>query len=180
MKDLMLDSETLGIGPDGALVSIGAVFFDEDAGTLGDTFYRNINLATAVRDGGVMDPGTVMWWLGQDDAARNAIRFNGEDIRVALAAFKSFIESRVRVDEVRVWGCSPTFDCQKIDRAMARAGLKTPWKYFLERDYRTIRERNLSVEQDVRTGLHNALDDAIFQAKHLMKIRAAQKAMVTQ
>lgn len=169
MNDLMLDTETMGMGEAGALIAIGAVFFDENTG-LGAEFYRTINLATAVNRGATIDASTVMWWLGQDEAARNAVRFNGYHIDDALADFVAFFKKHGNND-TRVWGCSPTFDCEKVNSALKRSGLKTPWKYFLERCYRTVRERNQSVEPDVRTGLHNALDDAKFQASHLIKIR---------
>lgn len=176
--DLMLDVETMGTGPDGALVAIGAVFFNETSGQLGPEFYRTINLATAVQRGGEIDAATVMWWLAQDDAARNSIRFNGYHIDEALADLSAFIATHSRVPDVRVWGCSPTFDCEKVSRALARSGLPAAWRYFNERCYRTVRERNRSVEQDERAGLHNALEDAKFQARHLIKIRAhhAKKA----
>lgn len=169
MNDLMIDVETMGLGADAALLAIGAVFFDENTG-LGAEFYRTINLATAVNRGATMDAGTVMWWLGQDDAARNAVRFNGYHIDDALADFVAFFKKHGSND-TRVWGCSPTFDCEKVNSSLKRSGLKTPWKYFLERCYRTVRERNQSVVPDERTGLHNALDDAKFQALHLVKIR---------
>lgn len=169
MLDLMLDCETMGTGPDAALVSIGAVFFSERDGALGDTFYRVINLATAVRSGGQIDPGTVMWWLAQDDAARTAIRTGTSDITEVLTEFQAFVKRGG--PDVRVWGCSPTFDCLKVERSMKRVGLTVPWKYFNERDYRTVRERNKSIKLNERTGLHNALDDAKFQALHLIKIR---------
>jgi exodeoxyribonuclease VIII len=176
MFDVMLDVESMGTGPDGALLAIGAVFFDENKGVLGDEFYRTINLATAVRDGGETDPATIMWWLGQDDAARNAVRFNGYDIVEALTDFCAFVNNRVRTEDARMWGCSPTFDCLKIERALKRCKLPVPWKYFNERCYRTIRERNKSTLPIERTGLHNALDDAKYQATHLIRIRHGAKA----
>jgi hypothetical protein len=91
MNDLMLDVECMGMGATGALVSIGAVFFDEHKGQLGAEFHRAINLATAVQRGGTLDPSTIMWWLGQDEAARNSVRFNGEHIDYALKEFHDFV-----------------------------------------------------------------------------------------
>lgn len=178
MNDLMIDVETMGTETDAALVAIGAVFFDENKGT-GAEFYRTINLATAVARGGTIDAATVIWWLGQDDAARNAIRFNAYHIDEVLADFVAFFKKHGNND-TRVWGCSPTFDCEKVSSALKRSGIAVPWKYFNERCYRTIRERNKSVTLTERTGLHNALDDAKFQANHLIKIRKyhAQKAAV--
>lgn len=177
MNNLMIDVESMGTGPDGALIAIGAVFFDERTGQLGNEFYRTINLATAVATGGEIDPATVMWWMAQDDATRNAVRFNTYHIQEALDDFCAFITAvSVGGVDLMVWGCSPTFDCLKIERAMKRLAIQVPWKYFNERCYRTIRERNRSVVQDERVGLHNALDDAKFQALHLIKIRSAQRA----
>lgn len=173
MINLMVDTETMGMSASGALVGLGAVFFDERKG-LGDSFYRAINLATAVRGGGTLDASTVMWWLAQSQEARNAIMFNTCAIDEVMHDFHSFVTTRARLEDVRVWGCSPSFDCEKIASAMKRAGIAIPWKYFNERCYRTIRERNKDVALDERTGLHNALDDAKFQANHLVKIHHAK------
>ena len=82
--DLMIDTETAGLPPTGALLSIGAVFFDIKTQTLGPTFLRTINRATAVRDGGTLTPSTILWWLGQSDEARKGVRFGRLDIRVVL------------------------------------------------------------------------------------------------
>lgn len=177
MDDLMLDTESAGTGPDGALMAIGAVFFDESTGQLGPTFYRNIHLATAVNAGGEMDASTVLWWLGQPDEVRNAVRFSAEPIGDVLRDFAAFCEQHgPGLKDLRVWGCSPTFDCQKVERAMWRLGRQAPWLYFNERCYRTVRERAHSVPLDERSNLHNALEDAKFQAMHLIKIAAARRA----
>lgn len=177
MNDLMFDVETMGLSTKAALVGIGAVFFNEETG-LGLEFYRAIHLTTAVDRGGEMDPGTVTWWLGQTDAARNAIRFSTYHIDEALQDLSNFITTNCNARDVRVWGCSPTFDCEKISTAMTRSGIAVPWSYFNERCYRTVRERSKSVLMDERTGLHNALEDAKYQALHLVKIRKAHRARV--
>lgn len=176
MNNVMLDCETMGTGPDGALVSIGAVFFDEATGQMGDEFYRVVNLATAVAEGGQIDASTVMWWMAQDDAARQAIRFNNVHIREALQDFIDWCGRRASEADLVVWGCSPTFDCLKVERAIKRLGLRMPWRYYNERCYRTVRERAPSVELDEREGHHNALEDAKYQARHLLKIAAARRA----
>ena len=49
--DCMIDVESMGKGADAALVALGAAFFDIRTQTIGPTFLRTINLATAVRDG---------------------------------------------------------------------------------------------------------------------------------
>ena len=177
LRDLMVDTETTGTGPNAAVVSIGAVFFSEHTGQLGATFKRNIHLATAVARGFVIEPAAVLWWMQQPDAARNAAFLQGEQIEKVMQEFHNWIVANgPGIDDLRVFGCSTAFDCVKLDAHFKACGIKTPWHYWAERCYRTIRDRNRNVEEDERTGLHNALDDAIFQAKHLIKIRHAKKA----
>lgn len=170
----MIDTETAGKGPNGALLSIGAVFFNAQTCTLGPTFVRTIHLATAVRDGGVIDPSTFIWWLGQSDAARDAVRFGGQDIRVVLTEFSAWIAETCRVEDVRPWGNSAAFDLTKIGSAYQRADMQEPWYFTNERCFRTVRNMFPQVEYDPSEkgeGAHNALADAVFQAEHLFKIK---------
>lgn len=177
MIDVMIDTETMGTGPDGALMSIGAVFFDEASGQLGAEFYRNIHLATAVNAGAEMDASTVLWWLSQPDEARLALRMSAEPIGDVLTALANWLRQHGPGDaDLRVWGNSPSFDCVKVERAMTRLGMTVPWRYYNERCYRTVRERAPSVELDERQGLHNALEDAKYQARHLLKIAGVRRA----
>ena len=46
--DCMVDLETTGLPPNGALLSIGGVFFDTHTGTLGPTFSQVVHLGSAV------------------------------------------------------------------------------------------------------------------------------------
>lgn len=180
MKNCMLDTESIGLNPDAALVSIGAVMFDENGG-LGASFYRVIHLATSVNAGFKMEPGAVLFWLSQPDEARNAILFNALPMVDVMKEFADWLTAQCPREEVLVWGCSPAFDCIKVEAHCKAAGVRTPWSYYNERCYRTIRERNKVVEEDERIGLHNALDDAKHQALHLIKIRkyhASKKASV--
>lgn len=177
--DLSVDLETMGLPPDGAIVSIGACFFDLEKCEIGPTFSRVINLATAVRDGGVIAPSTLMWWLGQSEAARRGIMFNAEDIRVVLTDFAAFIETHSRRQDVRVWANGSDFDNTLLNSAYLRADMKTPWSPFKNRCFRTVRNMYPSVEyntDDKGEGAHNALTDAIFQAKHLFRIKNRSKA----
>lgn len=173
MNNIMLDVESMGRDANAALVAIGAVFFDEHTGQLGPTFYRAIHLSTSVNLGFKMEPATVLFWLGQPEEARRAILFNSVHVADAFADFVDWVKEHGPKDkaELRMWGCSPTFDCVKVEAHLKALDLEVPWFYWAERDYRTIRERNKVVPQDERTGLHNALEDAKFQASHLIKIR---------
>jgi len=178
--DLMIDVESAGKGATGALMSIGAVFFNyTNECVLGPTFNKVIHLATSVRDGGTMDPSTFLWWMRQSQEARFAVAFGGGEVREVLAEFTKFIEETSTVKDVRPWGNSPKFDMQKIEHAYKGARLPVPWHFTNERCFRTVRCLHAHVVYDPKekgTGNHNALDDAIFQAKHLFKIRNYRKA----
>lgn len=172
--DLMIDEETAGLPPTGALLSIGACFFDIEKREIGPTFLRTVNLATAVRDGGTIDASTFIWWLGQSQAARDGVRFSGSDIRTVLQEFADFVDEHSRTQDVRPWGNSSTFDLTILGGAYRRAGMKTPWYFTNERCFRTVRNLYSSVVYDPSEkgdGAHNALADAVFQAEHLFKIK---------
>lgn len=177
--DLMIDTETAGLPPTGALMSIGAVFFDLKTQTMGPTFLRTVHLATSVRDGGTIDPSTFMWWLGQSDEARHGVRFGGQDIRKVLQDFSDWIKETCRHEDVRPWGNSNSFDLTIVGGAYKRADIKTPWYWTNERDFRTVRNLYSAVEYNPAEkgdGGHNALADAQFQVEHLFKIANRNKA----
>lgn len=173
-EDLMLDLETMGMAPSGAIIGMGACFFDLKTCTVGPTFYRAVNLATAVRDGGTLNPSTIMWWMGQSQEAREAVRFSATDIRSVLIEFSDFVAEHSSAKAVRPYGNASGFDLTILGGAYERVGMKSPWHYLNERCFRTIRCMYPAVEynpDDKGTGAHNALADAIFQAMHLFKIK---------
>ena len=176
--DLMCDLESAGLPPDGAIISVGACFFDLDKCEIGPTFKKNINLGTAVRDGGTMDPGTFLFWMRQPEEARLAAINDTYDVRQVLQEFSDFIAEHSRHQDVRIWGNSISFDMTLLNSAYLRAGMKTPWSPFRERCFRTVRNMYPSVEYNTDEkgdGAHNALTDAIFQAEHLFRIKNRNK-----
>ena len=175
--NLVIDLETMGGAPTGAIMQIGAVFMNYRERKLGPTFLRNVHLATAVRDGGTIDASTVIWWLGQSDEARK-VRFNGVDIKEVLREFKLWVAGVCRLEDVRVWGNSNAFDLTILGGAYQRMGIEPPWYWTNERDFRTLRNMHPSVVYDTDEKgkeAHNALADAIFQAKHMFKIADSSK-----
>uniref|UniRef100_UPI00050A7E94 3'-5' exonuclease n=1 Tax=Escherichia coli TaxID=562 RepID=UPI00050A7E94 len=56
------------------------------------------------------------------------------------------------------------------------SGIPCPWRYYNDRDVRTIVELGKAIDFDVRTAIpfegerHNALDDARYQAKYVSAI----------
>lgn len=171
MNDLSVDIESMGQTPGSAVVGIGACFFDTATGQIGDSYYQAVNLATCVRAGLTMDPGTVMWWMQQSEEARNAICFTTIQLEVALREFAEWIHARCPRDAVRPWLRGPSFDAALLTAAYRATGIELPWFYWNERCHRTLTARNPSVEPPERLGtFHNAKDDAIHQARWLIAI----------
>lgn len=174
----MIDLETMGLPPTGAIIGLGACFFDLNTRTIGPTFYRAINLATAVRNGGTITPSSVMWWLGQSQEARDAVRFSAININTALTEFTEFIAEHSRVQDVRVYGNASGFDLTILQSAYKAAGVAVPWYYTNEMCFRSVRNMYPLVEynpDDKGKDAHNALSDAIFQSHHLFKIKDRNK-----
>lgn len=170
MRDVMIDLETMGTTPGSAIVSIGACFFDRAIGAIGDTFEASISLKSCVAAGLTLDPDTVMWWLGQSDAARGKLTgTTGRPLADELFSFAGWLR-RVATGPVRPWGNAASFDCGLLAEAYRAAGMDIPWKFWDERCYRTLKEENKHVPY-VRTGIpHHALSDAISQAQHACAI----------
>lgn len=172
--DLMIDLETMGLPPTGAIAGLGACFFDVQKGEIGPTFYRAVNLATSVKAGMTIDAGTVIWWLGQSQEARDAIRFSASALTTVLEEFAAFIVEHSRRQDVRPWGNSSSFDLTILGAAYKMAEIDQPWYFTNERCFRTVRNMYPQVEynpDDKGLDAHNARADAIFQAQHLIKIK---------
>ena len=74
MTHAMIDLETMGKSALAPIASIGAVLFDPHGDWIGDSFHIHVDLNSCVgRWGMQMDPETVLWWLEQSEAARQAL-----------------------------------------------------------------------------------------------------------
>lgn len=174
-RHIMLDLETMGRGPDAAIVAIGAVEFGlDDAGRewLGSSFYRVVDLASSVHHGGVIDAETVLWWLGQSEAARRGLidPEGAVDLPVALQEFSRFMFGLA--GSCFVWGNGAAFDNVILRRSYERLDYPVPWSHWNDRCFRTVRgEDDGATPRPERRGTHHhALDDAMHQARHLMAI----------
>lgn len=173
MRDVMLDLETMGNGPQAAIVAIGAVEFDVPTQQIGERFYTVIDLESSVAAGGVMDASTVLWWLKQSDEARAAFDRSGDHIATALQRFSGWMENRAKIDSVRVWGNGAAFDNVILASAYRRNGTKQPWVFWNDRCYRTVKAQHPEVKMQRNGTHHNAVDDAESQARHLIAMLTA-------
>lgn len=196
--DIMIDLETFATGQNAAIVSMGAVAFmaDEEGqfnalftnspellerGGLG--FHRRIDLGRSdAAKRGVIAPETVEWWLTQSDEARAALLESPRvSLGTALQDFSTWIEERfAKTKRIRLWSNGPTFDERLIREAFERYGFPFPLSFRGSRCCRTMielaemfgwdREQFKELSADILK--HNALHDAVFQARGVMLQRS--------
>ncbi|NWP35448.1 exonuclease [Escherichia coli] len=170
---LMIDLETMGKNPDAPIISIDAIFFDPQTGDMGPEFSKTIDLETA---GGVIDRDTIKWWLKQSREAQSAIMTDEIPLDDALLQLREFIDENSGEFFVQVWGNGANFENTILRRSYERQGIPCPWRYYNDRDVRTIVELGKAIDFDARTAIpfegerHNALDDARYQAKYVSVI----------
>ncbi|WP_284990836.1 exonuclease [Escherichia coli] len=173
---LMIDLETMGTNTNAPIVVIGAVFFDPQTGEIGPVFYIVVSLTDAMNTGAVPDGGTIEWWLKQSSEARAAILTDQVKLKDALSRFREFINEYSDEKFVQVWGNGATFDNAILRTSYERLDIPCPWRYYNDRDVRTIVELGKTIDFDARTVIpfegvrHNALDDARYQAKYVSAI----------
>lgn len=187
MKNVMVDLETLGSRAGCAILSIGAVAFDPVLGVhLHNGHYRVVTTESCVAAGLHIDQGTVDWWEKQSLEAQKVLVAAGQDgeragsgtdlipgvgalpLGAALAEFNTYLTKFG--EDVRVWGNGADFDNAVLASAYAAADVPLGWKFYNSRCYRTL--KNLLPEIKVRRSgtHHNALDDAITQAEHAVRL----------
>lgn len=176
---LMVDIESMGKKPGAPIVSIGAVFFDPASGQTGPEFYKVISLESAMEWGGVPDASTILFWMKATPEARSEIIMDHAiPLDDALLQFKDFIAENAAngKDTVQVWGNGATFDNVLLEDSYARTGISCPWKYWNNRDVRTIVELAKAVGYTPRHEIpfegepHKAISDARHQVKYVSAI----------
>jgi DNA polymerase III epsilon subunit-like protein len=165
----MIDIETLGTKPGCVVLSIGAVEFDDN--TTGKEFEVNINPESCVAHGLTIEARTVMWWLEQDEAARNILTQQvGKSLDVALVSLCNAFDWKGK----KVWCNGVSFDVPILEAALTSIGLPSPWKFWDVMDFRTLKNllpkstlNELQAPNDLK---HGALSDAKAQAMTTINI----------
>ncbi len=172
--DIMIDLETLATTADAVILSIGAVRFDlEQNEVFPNTFYTAVELDW--QTGRRIDPATLTWWMAQSDAAKAVFTDKKKVfLSVALYHLHSWIDPEPGTPPT-VWSNGADFDLPMLAHAYRSQNQPLPWAPYAARCYRTYKNlpgaRAIKLE---RTGQrHNALDDAIDQARHLCAIHQA-------
>ena len=174
--NIMIDLETLGTVPGCGILSIGAVSFDEKY-----KFYSTISRSSCSSLGLHEDPDTMVWWNRQSKEAKEEAFSGITPIKGALMDFAlwySRTELDARDGKAFIWSNGADFDLPILRYAYRAVGLTPPWTAYRGRCYRTYKNlpENKGIKGEEIAGTkHNALDDAIFQARHMTKLIANRK-----
>lgn len=160
MKDVMIDLETFGSGPDACTIQIGACYFDRKTGAIGEKLELNVDAVTTT---GKLDASTLYWWLQQSKAAIDGVtkepRLSEKD---AYAKLNLFLK-----DAEAVWSHA-TFDFVIVTNTLKRLGIKPLFSYRSARDIRTLVnlarvDTKALPRDDIQ---HTALADCLYQVKY--------------
>ena len=167
--DVMIDIETMGLGTNAPILSIGAAAFDLFEDGIKATFHQGISLEDSMTVGRRPTASTILWWLQQDDAARKQVRQKcetGGTLTSALRAFDAWTKSLPGISYV--WGNGANFDIAILEQAYLDESMRTPWGYRNVRCFRTVMsEFGIETDWVEPRVAHDALADAEAQARTL-------------
>lgn len=172
MKHIMFDAETLGTVADACIMSIGAVKFDLNSETIDDNgFYASVSIDSNLELKRRVQEDTLIWWMSQGDAAKGVFNESKQPLRTALSELADWIGD----DDYHVWSNGADFDLPMLAHAFVQCGMEVPWKYWNSNCFRTYKKLpGAKLIKLPFVGVkHNALFDAVHQAKTLQAIQSA-------
>ena len=179
MPDVMLDLETLSTRPHAVILVIAAIKFernsswpekvDEKELDKLDTFYRRITINSCLRRDLHIDEETRKWWNKQPAEIKYESLENPDRITLeqALTEFRDWFGTNPKT---HIWGNGSGFDCSILGEAYKRCDMDIPWKFWMERDLRTIMDiGNVNNRSLPQYNMHHALYDAYRQVIGLQR-----------
>lgn len=173
MSHIMIDLETMSTESNASIIAVGAVEFTNTVVLKETGFYANIDLDSCMRRGLHVSANTIYWWLSQTEAAKVALMKDKRSLPDALKELAEWFESIEKIQGV--WGNGSDFDCTILGNAYKACGLQVPWKYYMNRCFRTLKKMNKPIDVSTIGVEHNALDDAIWQATYMVELSKSNK-----
>lgn len=167
-KHLMVDLETLGTNTNSVVLSIGAVCFNIEDGTLGN----ELEMFPIVENqkNRQKDWSAIKFWFNQLDLVRkqqsDAIRLH--NLPDCLLIFDKFCKENL-TESFKVWGNG--FDIPLLNQAYNDYNMTTPWSYKHIFDTRTlvwlskISTKKYSDDNDQE---HNSISDCKYQIRFVV------------
>lgn len=172
MKHIMLDLETLGTAADAVILSIGAVKFDLNSDAMdNEGFYASVSIDSNLEFKRRIQEDTLIWWLKQSPDAQNVFHEAKQSLPSALEELSDWIGNM----DYNVWSNGADFDLPMLSHAYTQVGMEVPWKFWNSNCFRTYKKLPGAKGAVLPGGgvKHNALDDAVSQARSLQSIQHA-------
>lgn len=172
MSNWMLDIETLGTKPDAVVLSIGLVEFNpydlQDPFEYIKSIYYELEIQSQLNvHNRSIDLNTLSFWMNKDPEFLNGIiNQSRSSMRGSENALKMISLELDKLDII--WCKGPAFDTVILENLFNQYDMPAPWAYYNVRDVRTMYDVGelLGVDlPDFEGRKHNALDDAIHQAR---------------
>lgn len=167
---VMLDLETLGTNKGATILAIGAVKFDPSKSGVEDSIEIFIDPVNSEKAGFEMSASTIWWWLQPERADARAQLLANKDRWVDVWTGLDHFREWFGFDSLPVWGNSTSFDNELLKAYYEKANMDTPWRFWHDRCYRTVKNLAPAIKLERVGTYHSAVDDAISQALHLQKI----------
>lgn len=174
----MIDLETLGVVPGCAVLQIGAVCFDPHGDELGDTFSANLDVTSQTQIGMHREKSTEEWWSVQPKELRARLAQNQIVPTKAIDMLESWF---ARNKAEFVWSHGAAFDLPILTLLLHKLKKRVFWSFWKIRDTRTLYDLAGFDPRDMRRdgAIHDALDDAVFQARCVQTAYARLTGLAT-
>ena len=205
MKNIMIDIETMGSEESAAILSIGAIIFNNQEPIVVDTneciehkirdgevvyetatnkpyFYGKASLENNLNRGRTVSASTIEWWLQQDKKAIDEIlQYKDASIKNLINDFHYWVLLNIKGD-TKIWANGVNFDIKILENAFKQFNLSIPWGYGQICCMRSLRALEKHVphfvqikkwheyKEEMGDSAHNALEDALTQAKYVQNI----------
>lgn len=170
MTKLMLDLETLSLKDTAAILSIGAVLFNNEE--IIDNFYVSVNLQSCIDKGMTIDESTLQFWLSQPEEARSIAFEKGVSIEDAVESVTEWLYLDNRIDSIdEVWANgNKNFIWLKNAFNSVNVNFESSiCEYYKERDLRTAKAILPIVTIKDELIAHHTMYAARWQANYLIK-----------
>jgi len=166
VNHLMIDFETLDTKPTSVVLSLGLVLFNKY--NILASAHFDFEIEGQMHNGRTISAQTLMWWLNQK-TGRNFIT-PAEHYSTTLSKVIYWIQTMGSAHGgfENVWANDPDFDCAILEDLIP---LSIPYKFWQKRSLRTFVQYVGNGVKVPRTEgqQHNALVDALDQAKYVME-----------
>lgn len=160
----MIDLETLGSNPSAPIIQIGMVFFTREGINVQSQLTIDFDQALAH---GEADGSTIKWWLEQPKEAQETLFKNIRSIEESA----DIVEKLIEAQNANYYWSHATFDFPILMSWFRSLKRKYPLPYKRCLDLRTLEFAAGGIDWETRKGVHhNALDDAVYQAEHAIKM----------